>query len=183
VSGFVGSRDCYSLFKLNRTIGEQKQEIKGLLKLEYLAHVSSFEDKCEFDVCQDDATIYHSAVKDVLRTKTKKPQKTLRIADSQGIPASSYYEERVIFKEHFTEVFHGEKVDFKQIVDEYRNDNKSRFENINPRHVNNSIRTTFELRNDFLAMRKKNACGEDLLVPELNKNHAKTISSFFFPAN
>jgi len=160
----------------------RQTQIKNMLKLELAAHIDKIADEIDSKLANGDCKGMYNGVKQVLSIVKHVSPKSLRICDSSGKPAASYVEERKIFQQHFCSVFKGEVTTFRELVERHRvHPAVNNFDNIDPCHLDANIRSADQLLCDCKLNKKKNACGEDLVVPELLRTHAAVLSKRLMP--
>jgi len=155
--------------------------VKSMLKLEHAAEIDRIYDQTNFELTSDNPSTMHEGVRRAMHIVKHKNAKTLRVCDSDGCPAASLHDERVLFQNHFTKVFKAQVKPFSELVDEMRNGLRPNYGEIIPDDLSEVFRTRVQLSSDCNLNRKANACGEDLVVPELLKSRAKCLSTLLFP--
>jgi len=158
-------------------------ELRSILKLEMLAYVDKICDNIDVDLCMHDVSSQHRGIKSALSLVKRKPRKHLRVCNADGVPSASYHEEREVFRDHFCKVFSGTVKPFARLVDECRRSylNTMVYDGIDYGHALDNIRTSTQLQLDYGMNKKKNAPGEDLLVPELLRINAGPVAKLMFP--
>ena len=97
------------------------------------------------------------------------------------MPSRSIYEERIVVQEHFWNTFGGRVLEFCDVVAQHRVKGDKLAMDVNPEHLMPNVRSTRQLRLDNRLNRKKNAPGEDLLVPELICNNSQPVAGLAMP--
>ena len=158
-----------------------RRGVKSMIKLEHAAEIDRIYDQTNFDLTGDNPSVMHEGVRRAMHVVKHKNSKTFRVCDSDGCPAASLHDERVLFQNHFAKVFQAQVKPFRDLIDDMRNGPKPNYGEIIPEDLSAVLRTRVQLSADCRLNRKANACGEDLVVPEIYAKHPKCLSNLLFP--
>ena len=155
--------------------------VKGLLRLEKLAYLDQLGAKLDVDLCSADSGLMHKGVKSALRITRHKVVPTTRVLDKEGYLAQSITHEHEIFHQHFCDAFSAKSIGFSELVDEHRSAKLVRHDIAKPNHMYGMLRSSTYLVCEMRANKKKNACGEDLAVPEVLSKNAQSVAAVVHP--
>ena len=154
-------------------------KIKSWLRLEYLAYIDMVTEGIDNNVTSILSTDMHTGVKQAMNATVSKPVKVLRICNSDGFLVSTAYEERIVVRDHFAKQLDGTVISFEELIDRDR---------ITPNNLHANMSSDSAMCLVVSSMQiaagnrthKRNAPGENLLVPELSKR-SSAYARVMFP--
>ena len=166
----------------------KRARAKSMLELERLAIIDFRAEQLSDALENDNISKIQTNLKHVLRNpktniKSTKNKKHQRLFDDEGVPVSSREDERILFRNEFSDQLAGTLCTFAQLVSDDRNSQLEQPIIIpDPATVQTKdIPNMYDIAQVFAGRKKGKGCGEGLLVSDLFRRFPKIMSQVYYP--
>ena len=125
----------------------------------------------------------HKAMKCLLLMcrSQKKTKKFMRIVDDFGVPAQSLHDERVLFRDHFSELLGGTTCLFEHLVVKDRTVSSSRYDDISHECLHKCIPSISDVVMQFNSLVKGKGFGESRVCTDVYKRFSSCMAVYYYP--